>query len=281
MEEGTMPKKINIDENEIVRLYVEEKWRTKDIAEYFKVSKDLITRRLHKKGVKLRTSCELNRKYNFNEDYFNLINTKEKAYLLGLICADGWVAKGGSRGRPNVLGLAFQVKDQELIEFAIKQIGGNKQARVVKNSVQVTFNSVKLVDRLMEYGIVPNKSLTLNIENVIKQAKIPKELIPSFLLGYFDGDGCITSSRHTQYKHNILWTCTFVGTLETCNFLLNYFNTGFLVDEKSTNKKTYRYQVGGINKVSTVLITLYEQHNGFCLSRKYEKFLTMKSRLKQ
>lgn len=276
-----MPKKINIDETEIVRLYVEEKWRTKDIAEYFKVSKDLITRRLHKNGIKLRGSNELNRKYNFNEEYFDLINTKEKAYLLGLICADGWVAQGGKRGRPNVLGLAFQIKDQELIEFAINQIGSNKQIKVVKNSAQVTFNSVKLVSRLMEYGVVPNKSLTLNIENVIKQAKIPKELVPSFLLGYFDGDGCITSTQHTQHKHIIMWTCTFIGTLETCNFLLNYFNTGFLVDEKSTNKKTYRYQVGGINKVNGVLTALYEQHNGFCLSRKYEKFLVMKSRLKQ
>lgn len=276
-----MPKKINMDEAEIVRLYIEEKWRTKDIAKYFNVSVDLIRRRLHKNKVKLRTSCELNRKYIFNEEYFNLINTKEKAYLLGLICADGWIAQGCSRGKPNVLGLAFQAKDQELIEFAIKEIGGNKQIKVVKNSVQVTFCSVKLVSKLMEYGIVPNKSLTLNIEDVINRTGISKELVPSFLLGYFDGDGCITSSRHTQYKDNILWSCTFVGTLATCNFLLNYFNTGFLVDEKSTNKKTYRYQVGGINKVNTVLTTLYEQHNGFCLSRKYEKFLVMKSRLKQ
>ena len=110
-----MPKKKEIDENEVVRLYTEEKWRTKDIALHFNVSTDVIRNRLHKNNVEFRTSSELNRQYYFNEEYFDVIDTKEKAYILGLLCADGWVAKGGNRGAsPNLVGFAFQKRDEEI-----------------------------------------------------------------------------------------------------------------------------------------------------------------------
>ena len=277
-----MPKKKEIDENEVVRLYTEEKWRTKDIALHFNVSTDVIRNRLHKNNVEFRTSSELNRQYYFNEEYFDVIDTKEKAYILGLLCADGWVAKGGNRGAsPNLVGFAFQKRDEELIRFIIKELGSNKEIKYVKNNAQVVSHSVKMVGKLVEYGIVPNKSLTLNIKDVVEKAKIDDELIPSFLLGYFDGDGCIAYSQNRKYKNTILWLCHFVGTLETCQFLLDYFGIGFLVDEKSLNGKTYRYQVGGVNKVHEVLSVLYDQHSSFCLTRKYEKFLVLKSRLKQ
>ena len=36
---------------------------------------------------------EFLKKYNVNEDYFNCINTTNKAYILGFIYADGGVKK--------------------------------------------------------------------------------------------------------------------------------------------------------------------------------------------
>lgn len=275
-----MAKRIELDEEEIVRLYVEEKWRVKDLAKKFNVEATTIRRRLHKNNVKLRQSNELNRKYTLNEAYFDKIDTKEKAYLLGLISADGWVAKSSRSSNLSLMGLCFQERDVELIEFAIKELESNQTFKIKNDSVSVNFCSKRMCETLFTYGIVPNKSLVLNIGEVINRASIPEDLIPSFLIGYFDGDGSIASVRHSKYPSTIMWSCGFTGTWETCQFLLDYFKVGHIIDEHSKSGKTYTYKSSGINRVNEVLSPLYEAHNSFCLSRKYDKFLVMKSRLK-
>ena len=49
------------------------------------------------------------RKYSLNEKYFDSINTEDKAYILGFICADGYIAK-------DRIVIAIAKKDIQILE---------------------------------------------------------------------------------------------------------------------------------------------------------------------
>ena len=127
-----------------------------------------------------RSSC--------NENYFNIIDSPHKAYLLGFITADGAII-----GKYNSsCAIEVHEKDKALIEFAQAQI--NPDAMITKcftekkHNYRINFSSKQMCQDLKKYGIVPNKSKIIE--------KIPEELIPSDLLRYYfrgliDGDGCI------------------------------------------------------------------------------------------
>ena len=110
-----MAKKISINEEELKRLYCEENKSVKFLSDYFNVAKCTIIRRLKKLEVPIKTSTILNRKYNVDETYFENIDTKQKAYLLGFICADGWVVNNTRSGNPSALGLSLSKKDIEIV----------------------------------------------------------------------------------------------------------------------------------------------------------------------
>lgn len=273
-------RKINIDKQILYELYVEQNKSTKEIATLFNTSAKTVRLRLHEYGIKVKQSCEINRKYSFNEHYFDTIDNECKAYLLGFICADGWIANN-KYGKPSLLGIMIQQQDIEIIEYFKNSLNHNKETFIVKNNaIGINFHSVQMATTLFDYGVIPNKSLTLNIANVIELANIDDSLIPSFLLGYFDGDGGIYSTFGAN-KKTLQWSCGITGTLETCLFLQQWFGGGHIVDEHSKNGNTYTFKLSGINITYNGLKRLYETHKDFCLSRKKNKFLEMKSLLNQ
>lgn len=267
-----------IDKQNLIELYVNKRLSTKEIGDIYNVTSKTIRQHLHKHGVQLRQSNLINRKYFFNEKYFDVIDSHNKAYLLGFICADGWIGKDRF-GTCNKLGVKIHKQDEELLHFMTKELSSEKH-QISETDIYrvVTFCSVYMANILESYGVVPNRSLVINIEEVIAKANIPQEFIPSFILGYFDGDGGIRSCPHTKCKTTIMWSCGFTGTMDTVLFLKRYFNdVGFIIDEKTKSGLTYTYGVSGRNRVSQVLSVLYDNHKGFCLTRKKNKFIQMKS----
>jgi hypothetical protein len=59
------------------------------LAEKHNTGGNTIRRILKENGVKIRPSTENKRKYKINQDFFETIDTEEKAYFLGLLYADG------------------------------------------------------------------------------------------------------------------------------------------------------------------------------------------------
>lgn len=122
------------------------------------------------------------------EDYFEVIDTPNKAYLLGFITADGSII-----GKYNSsCAIEVHQKDKALIEFAKKEI--NPSATITdcisekKNNCRINFSSKKLCADLIKYGIVPNKS---KIITNIPENLIPSDLFKYYFRGLIDGDGCI------------------------------------------------------------------------------------------
>ncbi len=74
--------------DEINRLYQEGISLTK-IGQQLGIHRKALTRLFKKNQVESRKGFSYARKYNLEEHYFDIIDTEDKAYMLGFIYADG------------------------------------------------------------------------------------------------------------------------------------------------------------------------------------------------
>ncbi len=136
-----------------------------------------------------------------NLDFFNKIDTEEKAYWLGFIYADGNVSK--DKG-------LFQIHLQKKDEEHLRKIGNifNKSiytgsyhksnGKEYSYAILTVFNK-EVKNGLLGCGIYPNKT---KIDNIDVFKKINDKFIHHFIRGVFDGDGCITKTILKSGKIN-------------------------------------------------------------------------------
>ena len=122
---------------------------------------------------------------NLDINYFKEINTKEKAYWLGFLYADGYLE---NQTRDILrLGIEIHKKDEILIQRFAKAICFNlnhKYTRKNGNHVYIRFSNKEIIRDLKSHGLKKKKSAILYLP-VLKSI----ELSLAFLLGFYDGDG--------------------------------------------------------------------------------------------
>lgn len=145
-------------------------------------------------------SNEISQKFHPHliSDYFRKIDTKEKAYWLGFMFADGYVILRLKRNNSKTIGMTLSIKDELTLNSFIKTLGLNisyknyfENKKFDENGVlkifkycRINWNHQEMANDLIDNGVVPNKS------KIIRLAKLDNdELYLAFLLGYFDGDG--------------------------------------------------------------------------------------------
>lgn len=222
--------------------------------------------------IPYRNGRGVKRKYALNESYFDIIDTEEKAYFLGFICADGYLDTEWKR-----LKLLVQTRDIDILEKFRKSIGSNtrilsyvRQSRFPYgkrefNHSHVEFCSSKLIKSLTDKGLCGRKSdnLRSSIANYV-----PEGLMRHFLRGYFDGDGNILFGK--KYSSGVKYLVQIAGNLE---FLQNTFGKYFPTVNKyykyKNSKQTWAYKVSSKNKVLSFLKYIYDDCTVY-LDRKYE-----------
>ena len=211
--------------------------------------------------------------YGVNEDFFKCINTEEKAYILGFICADGHI----ERDRLNI---TVSIKDKDILEKIRKAIQSNHPIKEVKRTnpynktdrriltlVELMIGSVELVKPLFNMGLTTNKTYTLN-GDILKY--VPKYLMRDFLRGYFDGDGNVFFGRkyNSGYKYNI----NICGNED---FLLKSFQTYFPSNNKLYkdlySRQCYVWKISQRDKIKDFMYYLY-YNSSISLQRKYNEF---------
>lgn len=160
------------------------------IARHFGCAVTTIENRLRKIGVQLRDQrCCHGRLYPLNVDYFADINTQNKAYILGLIYADGNIAN-------NLYSFSIQLKlcDRYILEKIRNELYPDRTAQPIIGDYQwrgipypkLTISSQKVVEDLCRRGLMPNKT-----GRVTFPEHIPHHLVIHFIRGYFDGNGTV------------------------------------------------------------------------------------------
>ena len=180
-------------EEKVLKEYQEDKSSTcSSLAKKYNLSDRTISSWLKNNNIPIKgfgkpTKCD---KY-----FFDVIDTPDKAYMLGFITADGAVVFQknicGDKEHGS-LAIEVQERDIDVLKFFSSKI--NPDAKIIqcfynkKRNYRVSFNSTYLARSLSKYGIVQNKS---KIINQVPVELIPKELLSYYFRGLIDGDGCI------------------------------------------------------------------------------------------
>lgn len=134
---------------------------------------------------------------NLKPDYFEVIDTIEKAYWLGWLYAEGWIQKPWEN-KDHVIGVGVSKKDVLQLFRFIETIGLNakfiqykKGKQRVKNYedadyLEMAFQCRDIKENLIKHGFIVGKMKSYHIELPDLNSR---ELYLAFLLGYFDGDG--------------------------------------------------------------------------------------------
>lgn len=251
------------ESNNIRKLYLINKLNMNEIAKIYKVSLTALKNLFHRAEIKTRTASDYT-KVAFNENFFDNIDTEQKAYFLGLLMADGNIYKNNVR-------LLLQDTDRYIIEYLQKLIlfGGKLYNRKSKNNrkscTSIVLNSRKMCESLERYGCVPNKSLILQFPS---QEIVPKHFIHHFIRGYFDGDGCISLS--TSQAMTIVSTNMFLSTLSK----ILESEAGIKIqklENHPNNMITKRYRITGKDRIGKFYNFIYNNATIF-MTRKKEKF---------
>lgn len=199
--------------------------------------------------------------YTFTKNYFSEIDSFDKAYWLGFIAADGNIRKDLLKLR-----IEIHIKDiSHLIKFR-QDINGNMPIKTVEkekhNSCYLDVNCKNLCKDLGKFGIVPNKSLILNIN----WDKIPDELIKYVIRGYFDGDGSLNLYTARGYNE---WELSFIGTQNTLNFIMEKLDISKTI---YTCGRAFRIAIKAKKEIYKSLRYFYNDDLIF-LDRKFQKVL--------
>lgn len=224
-------------------------------------------------------------KYTYNKDYFNEIDTAEKAYWLGFLYADGCITRFYKGEKLKSMSLELTLKDEDcghLIKFN-NALEGNVpiQHRIIAEKYKadrIVINSTKMCRDLIKLGCTPTKSLTLEFPN---NDIVPSIFINDFIRGYFDGDGGVSytegeyfnSARNKTYKQ-YHYRCYFCGNeqfLKELKKVLNFNNIKTSELKKDNRSQAVNIYIYGDENIENLKKYLYTD-NCVNLSRKFDKF---------
>ena len=252
------------EEREICSLY--KKGKSKNyICKIYHCRLEAISNVLKNNNIKTRP-FGLTKNLNIKEDFFEVIDSEEKAYFLGLLFTDGSISKP-ERTRSSSIRLQLKESDIKIIEIFKNILNIESKIyydkRKNKESVVIGFRNQKMVNDLAKFGIIPNKTYLTN-----HLPEVPKKILKDFLRGLLDGDGSIYQETKTK-KYRIDF-CSYHKTI--CEDFKNYCAT--LIGEENTNTinnygTAYHIRFNKQEIVRQLAIALYKDSK-LSISRKQE-----------
>ena len=245
------------------------------VAENNKTSRVTVRRILKNNGIPIRKQEEWLRCYDLNQEYFDVIDTQNKAYFLGFMYADGNVSKDN-----NAIQIALQARDLHILESFKKELEctdkplylSEKSKNNEKHSDMYTLmvKSEHMHKSLCELGVVPQKS------HIIKYPFfISSDLQRHFIRGALDGDGCIHATNSKNEKE--LRSVDICGTYDFCEGLKQIIESNLdihcsiILSNKVSN--VYKTSISGRNQSIKFLDWIYKDAELY-LYRKYETYLS-------
>lgn len=224
-------------------------------------------------GAKLHYSNQLGKNNHNDECFFNnVIDTEHKAYLLGLLTADGSISCNK---------ISISLTDKHMIETINLLI--NPERKIYKNNDSYMFywNNQEDLEFLKNIGFTTTKQY-----NACMYKNIPENLMNHYIRGWFDGDGCVYESTTVEkaydpprkYTYKLV---SFTTGSEIAKDELNMFFKNLGIDSKIVKDS----RSNSLNRNNTYYVKIYKKkHVEFfknyiyknatiMLTRKYNKFM--------
>lgn len=237
-----------------------------------------------KRRMQKSCGCLLESRLIEEKHFFDSIDSEEKAYILGFAASDGTVSYDTQKGTYSLKFVVNSIDTQLLEDFkqSLKSKVKVKTFETTTNLPQggtctskmssVLFCSKTLVEGLIDKGVTPRKSLTLNVD----YSKIPDNLKRHFWRGLFDGDGTFGLFGKKKILEVSLTTSKIMAesTKKEILKLFPDFKISFY-ERKECSGLTYNLIFTTQKDGFSFLEYIYKNCN-IRLNRKFEKYKTIK-----
>lgn len=258
--------------NKIIEAY-KNNMSLREIEKEFKVLRATVSKFLEEQNIK-KIKGNHYRKYFHDFDFFENIDTEEKAYWLGFMFADGYIVNHENRYGEDSFGLTLAEDSLDSIEkfkkslHATNPILYDNSKSIGQPLAKIVLTSQKTVNDLIDKGCVKQKSLILQ-----PPKKVPEKLLSHFIRGFFDGDGSLTKYNYNNYpSYNIEFTTTY----EMAIWLRDIFGKGDVHKEKR-RYFTWYYSIGGNRQVLDICNYMYDEAT-IWMNRKYARYQELLSK---
>lgn len=220
---------------------------------------------LSRHGVQRRSTAKPT---DYNIDYFEAIDSHDKAYILGLLLTDGYVIK-------NYTGIAIQLtrEDGYLLEriaeilgpsATIANIDCSSKRKVFSNAkdmIRLNAHCPKMAQDLKQFGMVKNKT------KILECPKINTEFLSSFCRGLWDGDGTIGID-----KRGYIWCHLSTGSATFAQSFSRFpCEHSFNIRKPTPNHVNWTISPkGGQSDTIEFLSWMYASKGNLYLERKYD-----------
>lgn len=216
-----------------------------------------------------------------NDEYFKVIDSDIKAYLLGFFLADGSITINSGCKNSYRLSINISETDKLLVEKFQSEICPQnkivttyyqKEALNRKPVCNIKWTSNIMKNDLENFNIKQNKTYDFDFEFPFE--KIENRFIFSFIRGFFDGDGHISYSKN---QFTFAFYATSKKFLTQLGIIFeNNFNVKFIIDEsQKKNVILYCLRFNSNYKRLSFINELYYkfyENSEFSLIRKKQKF---------
>ncbi len=198
------PRAAPIDETYLRHAYLELGLGSPAIGAALGCNRATVRNYLHRYNIPLRpigTGSPATRKYTpINVTGFTNLQDDWHAYWVGFLAADGSVQ------RTHVAVKLAAVDYDHLVKLR-DGLGSNLPVKRIPNGGQpaasLTLSGAPLLTALAQWGVVPNKTLSLSFPTYL-----PPALLPAYIRGYFDGDGTLMQRvRAGRVETVVRFTC--------------------------------------------------------------------------
>ncbi len=195
----------------------------REIPKHLGISERSVSRVLVEAGI----NTKRRNRYTLDETYFNKIDSQVKSYLLGLLSADGCVTKTNY--------VSFESVDESLTKLLKAELQYTGETRLIfpkdyAPHYRINFSSKQLACALSRQGVQVGRGKS-------GLFYFPKtEFLSSYILGYFDGDGCAHANKERSGG-----SLSIVGSLEFTSEVARLLGMGSI--QKHHSKPVYYWRI--------------------------------------
>lgn len=198
--------------------------------------------------------------YDVDDEYFDSIDTSNKAYILGFLWADGH-----NNTHKGIIEMKLQERDKHILEDISVEMKNQRplyfsedQRPNRQDLYKICITSRKISNALLKYGMCSNKTYILRWPDALCDS-----LTSHFLRGFTDGDGHVD-------EHELSWSGTYMMMQKIQEILYSNFN----IESKMYNTKTdiiKNLRVCKKTDIITILHWIYKDAD-LKLNRKYIRY---------
>jgi len=253
----------NIKKEELENLFKEGK-TTREIGKLYNISNTTISKYIRQYNLQ-----GLYKKPKYNSYHLNDVTTKEVAYMLGFIIADGAINN-------ELVEISVKIEDVEILELFSSLLGLNYHIDNTIIKEKRRFPRVRIIKKLI--GI--NKFIGKDNKKNRNVPIIHKQLEVYLLRGIFDADGCITwgyRKDRNRLWHKVSFTSS-LSILTSIQKVLFKLGITTMVRPKS-NEDCYVLEFANKKDIIIFYNYLYKDTSFIPLKRKFDNFNALRLEL--